>query len=90
MNLDRRSWSELAQRIKANNYDFFDPPHVRMEGMPGEHATLFVVDPSGNAMEFKAFRNHREVFSRVFDPQTSEAAGLQHLAADAAARTNAN
>jgi uncharacterized protein len=85
MNLDWDAWGELAQRIKSNDYPFFDPPHIRMKGLPGEHATLFVVDPSGNALEFKAFRNHDEVFSKIFDPATSDISGLEELAADAAA-----
>jgi uncharacterized protein len=84
MNLDRESWFELAERIKANDYEFFDPPHIRMEGMPGEHATLFVLDPSGNALEFKAFRNHAEVFSKVFDPKTKNLFGLDQLTEKAA------
>ena|SRR5438105_8887570 len=86
MNLDSDAWSELAARIKSRRYEFFDSPHVRMKGMPGEHATLFVVDPSGNALEFKAFRNHDEVFSKVFDPATQDIFGLEELAADAAAQ----
>lgn len=83
MNLDREVWSELAERIKAQGYTFYDPPHIRLEGKPGEHATLFVVDPSGNALEFKAFRNHDEVFSRVFDPKTKDLFGLEELATQA-------
>lgn len=85
MNLDWEAWGELAQRIKSHDYPFFDPPHIRMIGLPGEHATLFIVDPSGNALEFKAFRNHDEVFSKVFDPATRDLDGLGQLAADAAA-----
>lgn len=85
MNLDWDAWGTLAQRIKSRNYAFFDPPHIRMKGLPGEHATLFVVDPSGNALEFKAFKNHDEVFAQIFDPATREVAGFEQLAADAAA-----
>jgi extradiol dioxygenase family protein len=84
MNLDREDWRELAERIKASGHPFHDPPHIRLEGKPGEHATLFIVDPSGNALEFKAFRNHDEVFARVFDPRTQDLFGLEELAAEAA------
>ncbi len=84
INFDRATWSELAARIKAHNYEFYDPPHIRMAGMPGEHATLFVLDPSGNALEFKAFRNHDEVFARVFDPKTKELFPLGEMTASAA------
>ena len=83
MNLDWNAWSELAELIKSQRYEFFDPPHIRMKGMPGEHATLFVVDPSGNALEFKAFRNHDEVFSKVFDPNTKDLFGLDEITAEA-------
>jgi len=85
MNLDWDAWSELAELIKSQGSEFLDPPHIRMKGMPGEHATMFVADPSGNGIEFKAFRNHDEVFSKVFDPSTKDLFGLAELAADAAA-----
>ncbi|WP_199243090.1 VOC family protein [Vitiosangium sp. GDMCC 1.1324] len=80
MNLDGEAWRTLAERIKSHRYPFFDPPHIRLEGKPGEHATLFVRDPSGNALEFKAFRNHDEVFSKIFDPKTKDLLGLEKLA----------
>jgi extradiol dioxygenase family protein len=86
MNLDWQAWSELAERIKSQGHKFFDPPHIRMKGLPGEHATLFILDPSGNAMEFKAFRNHDEVFAKVFDPRTRDLFGIEELADKAAAR----
>lgn len=83
MNFDWDTWGQLAERIKGQNFEFFDPPHIRMAGMPGEHATMFVIDPSGNALEFKAFRNHDEVFSKVFDPRTTDVFGLHELTARA-------
>ena len=83
LNLDRQTWGDMAERIKTQNYPFFDPPHVRMAGMPGEHATMFVVDPSGNALEFKAFKNHDEVFSKIFDPKTKDLSSLETVVADA-------
>jgi hypothetical protein len=66
INLGQSEWGELAASICAHDVVFLDPPHVRMRGMPGEHATLFVLDPSGNALEFKAFANHNDVFARLF------------------------
>jgi len=84
MNLSRQAWSDLAERIRDHEYEFYDPPHIRMAGLPGEHATLFVLDPSNNALEFKAFLNHDEVFAKVFDPATKELCGLEELAAKAA------
>ena len=85
MNLNWRDWSALAERIKARGYGFIDPPHVRMRELPGEHATMFLSDPSGNCLEFKAFRNHDEVFSVIFSDSTKDIFGLDALAQKAAA-----
>lgn len=90
MNLDWETWKELAERVKEHGCDFFDPPHIRLEGKPGEHATMFILDPSGNALELKAFRNHDEVFSRVFDPKTKDVFGLDELTAEAAGSESAD
>lgn len=84
MNLSWQAWSDLAERIKAANYPFIDPPHVRMRDLPGEHATMFLSDPSGNALEFKAFRNHDEVFALVFSSATQSMPGLDPLVRQAA------
>ncbi len=40
---------------------------------------MFVRDPSGNALEFKSFRNHDEVFSKIFDPKTKDSFSLEEL-----------
>ncbi|AQS35453.1 putative dioxygenase of extradiol dioxygenase family [Shewanella psychrophila] len=79
INLDRQTWSQLAKRITLSGYEFQDAPHIRLKGLPGEHASMFILDPSGNALEFKAFLNHDEVFSKVFNPQTKELFGLEEL-----------
>ena len=50
-------WRELAERLRTAGVEFLIEPHVRFEGQPGEQATLFVLDPSGNAIEFKGFRD---------------------------------
>jgi len=83
MNLDWEAWGELAERIKGNSYGFIDEPHIRMEGMPGEHATMFLADPSGNSLEFKAFRNHDEVFAVIFSPKTKDLRALETLVTSA-------
>jgi extradiol dioxygenase family protein len=85
MNLNWRDWSSLADRIKSKDYSFIDPPHVRMRDLPGEHATMFLNDPSGNSLEFKAFRNHDEVFSVIFSNSTRDIFGLDSLVKKAAA-----
>lgn len=58
------AWQEIAQRLKQAGARFVIEPHVRFAGQPGEQATLFVLDPSGNALEFKAFRNSRQLFAK--------------------------
>ena len=62
--LDLASWRALADRLEAAGVDFIIPPQVRFQGQPGEQATLFFLDPSGNALEFKAFADDAMVFAR--------------------------
>lgn len=50
----------LSGKLQAAGIRFVVEPHVRFKGQPGEQATMFLLDPSGNAIEFKAFRNIRE------------------------------
>ena len=57
-------WKELAARLKAANVKFQIEPGVRFEGLPGEQATFFFTDPSGNALEFKAFADESMVFEK--------------------------
>lgn len=52
--LDRASWEALAARLQAAGVSFLIEPHIRFRGLPGEQATMFFLDPSGNALEFKA------------------------------------
>jgi extradiol dioxygenase family protein len=53
--LEMDDWQALADRLRAAGVKFGIEPHVRFKGQPGEQATLFLLDPSGNALEFKAF-----------------------------------
>ena len=55
--LEMPDWEALAVRLKASGQRFVIEPHVRFRGEPGEQATMFLTDPSGNALEFKAFRD---------------------------------
>jgi extradiol dioxygenase family protein len=57
-------WEEMAARLKAANTKFVIEPQVRFKGQPGEQATLFFLDPSGNALEFKAFADDAMVFAK--------------------------
>ena len=60
--LDLPDWRALADRLRAAGVAFLLEPKVRFEGEPGEQATMFVRDPSGNAIEFKAFADDADVF----------------------------
>jgi len=62
--LDLAAWQILADQLEAAGVDFIIPPQVRFQGQPGEQATLFFLDPSGNALEFKAFADDARVFAR--------------------------
>jgi extradiol dioxygenase family protein len=56
------AWHALADRLRAEGVAFLVEPRVRFVGQPGEQATMFLRDPSGNAIEFKAFRDDADVF----------------------------
>lgn len=56
-------WEELADRLKAAGVRFGIEPYVRFKGQVGEQATMFFTDPSGNALEFKAFADDSQLFA---------------------------
>ena len=58
--LELDDWRALANKLQAEGVVFIIKPQIRFEGQPGEQATMFLCDPSGNAIEFKAFENLRE------------------------------
>jgi extradiol dioxygenase family protein len=53
----------VAARIRAAGIAFVLEPRIRYPGQPGEQATMFLLDPSGNALEFKSFKNPEHVFT---------------------------
>jgi len=55
--LTMERWQAFAERLKSLNVEFVIEPRIRFQGLPGEQATLFFKDPSGNALEFKGFAN---------------------------------
>ena len=57
-------WEEMAAKLKAADTGFVIEPQIRFKGQPGEQATLFFLDPSGNALEFKAFRDRSQLFAK--------------------------
>lgn len=56
-------FKELAERMRAAGTSFVIEPYVRFQGEPGEQWTMFLLDPAGNAMEFKAFADDSQVFA---------------------------
>ena len=61
--LDMAGWESMAARLEAAGVSFVIEPQIRFKGEPGEQATLFFLDPSGNALEFKAFASDDMVFA---------------------------
>lgn len=55
--LEMPDWHALADKLVAHKTEFVIEPYVRFKGQPGEQATLFLLDPSGNALEFKSFKD---------------------------------
>ena len=55
--LEMTEWNRLADRLRGLGVEFVIEPYIRFAGEPGEQATMFLLDPSGNALEFKSFRN---------------------------------
>jgi extradiol dioxygenase family protein len=62
--LDWPAWQALAARLRAAGQAFVIEPGIRFAGQVGEQATFFLYDPSGNALEFKAFRDPGQLFAR--------------------------
>lgn len=62
--LDMPAWNVLADRLRAAGTRFVIEPYVRFKGEVGEQATMFFHDPSGNALEFKAFADRSRLFAR--------------------------
>jgi extradiol dioxygenase family protein len=61
--LTMEQWEGLAARLKQNGIKFIIEPYIRFKGEVGEQATMFFLDPSGNALEFKAFKNDSSIFA---------------------------
>lgn len=62
--LSMTDWRKLADRLTTSRVPFVIAPDIRFEGQPGEQATFFILDPSGNALEFKAFDDETRIFAR--------------------------
>jgi uncharacterized protein len=62
--LPMEEWEALADRLRTQGVKFIIEPHVRFKGEVGEQATMFFLDPSGNALEFKAFADLARLFAK--------------------------
>ena len=62
--LSPAQFEELAERVKGAGVPFVIEPYVRFKGEPGEQSTMFFLDPSGNALEFKAFADRSRLFAK--------------------------
>ena len=62
--LTPEAWRDLADRLVAAEVRFLIAPQTRFQGLAGEQQTMFFLDPSGNALEFKAFADDAQVFAR--------------------------
>ena len=56
-------WERFAEKLKSKGMNFIIEPKIRFKGEVGEQATMFFLDPSGNALEFKAFADYSQVFA---------------------------
>ncbi len=57
-------WEALAEKLRQANIKFIIEPYIRFKGEVGEQATMFFLDPSGNALEFKAFADFSQIFAK--------------------------
>ena len=62
--LEWQQWQEFSDRLKSHNVKFVIEPYIRFKGQIGEQATMFFCDPSGNALEFKAFKDISQLFRK--------------------------
>ncbi|GLR72113.1 VOC family protein [Agaribacter marinus] len=62
--LEWQQWHRLADKLKSLSTVFIIEPYIRFEGDIGEQATMFLQDPSGNALEFKSFKDDKQLFAK--------------------------
>lgn len=62
--LTMKDWIDLAEKLKNEKIEFIIEPYIRFKGEPGEQATMFFLDPSNNALEFKAFNSLENLFTK--------------------------
>ena len=62
--LSMDEWKRLSERLQDAGTEFVIAPTIRFEGQPGEQATMFLLDPAGNALEFKAMADPAKLFAK--------------------------
>ena len=62
--LEWNTFQELSVRLRSKNIKFIIEPYIRFKGLAGEQATMFFKDPSGNALEFKSFKDFNQIFEK--------------------------
>lgn len=62
--LEWEDWEVLADKLKSHGIKFLIEPYIRFKGQAGEQATMFFLDPCGNALEFKAFKDIKMMFAK--------------------------
>ena len=62
--LDWQAFQDLSEKLKFKGIEFIIEPYIRFEGQTGEQATMFFLDPAGNALEFKAFKDMNQLFAK--------------------------
>jgi extradiol dioxygenase family protein len=62
--LQMDAWRQVADRLEKAGVEFVIAPTVRFQGLPGEQATMFFLDPAGNALEFKAMADPAKLFAK--------------------------
>jgi len=61
--LEWNTFQKFSKELKKKGVDFIIEPYIRFEGQPGEQATMFFMDPAGNALEFKSFKDFNQIFA---------------------------
>ena len=62
--LQWKQFEDFANQLRSKNIEFIIEPYIRFKGSVGEQATMFFLDPSGNALEFKSFKDSNQIFAK--------------------------
>ena len=62
--LQWKQFEDFSNQLRSKNIEFIIEPYIRFKGSVGEQATMFFLDPSGNALEFKSFKDSNQIFAK--------------------------